>query len=146
MHEFTLGGAWFRWSAFDTASRTLASASMGFGAVSGLLIGMAAKPVNTRFGFDVTPYTSVLALCGIAAAVLSAWLWHRFSLRLDEMFNRVQNWTLGMAGAWTCAACTIWSVLAASKLAVPMPSGAPALLFAGTTLVFWFVAVRKWAY
>lgn len=146
MHEFTLGGAWFRWRTFDTTSRTLAIAGMGLGAVAGLLIGMAAKPVNSRFGFDVTPHTTVLAVFGIVAAMLAAWLWHRFSLRQDEMFNHVQNWTLGMAGAWTCVASTVWSVLATASLAMPMPSTAPAMLFAGTTLAFWFVAVRKWAY
>lgn len=146
MLEFTLGGAWFRWSRLDTASRRLAIASMCLAAIAGHLIGMAAKPVNARFGFDVTPHTTVLAVAGIAMAVLSAWLWYRFSLRQDEMFNRVQNWAIGMSGAWTCVVLTVWSVLASVSLAMPMPSAAPAMLFAGTLLIFWFVAVRKWAY
>jgi len=146
MLEFTLGGAWFRWRSLDTASRRLAIASMCLAPIAGHLIGMAAKPINARFGFDVTPYTTVLAVVGIAMAVLSAWLWYRFSLRQDEMFNRVQSWTLGMSGAWTCVVLTVWSVLASVSLAMPVPSAAPAMLFAGALLIFWFVAVRKWAY
>ncbi|HEX8485368.1 hypothetical protein [Sphingomonas sp.] len=145
MLEFTMGGAWFRWSAFDKRSKALATASMSLGAISGLLIGMAVKPVNTRLQFDVAQHVPALAFAGLAAAALATWLWHSFSLLQDEMFNRVQKWTLGMAGAWTCALSGIWAILAASSLTAPMPSAAPALLFAATTFVLWFVAVRKWA-
>ena len=145
MHEFTLGGAWFRWSAFDKASRLLAAYAMGFGAIAGLLIGMSAKPRNDRFGFDVTAIAPSLALIGVIVAALAAWLWHRFSLRQDEMFNQVQNWTLGMAGAWTCVTCAAWNVMTISSLAEIMPATAPPFLFAGATLAFWIVGVRKWA-
>lgn len=146
MYEFTHGGAWFRWSSFDRASRMLAIATTVSSGVAGTLFGMVAKPVNTRFGFDVTPHTTLLAILGIIASVLAAWLWYCFSIRQDELFNRVQNWTLGMSGVAACAASTIWRVLGAASLVMPMPSGAPAILFAGASIVFWFSATRKWVY
>ncbi|MBX9859198.1 MAG: hypothetical protein K2Y20_06355 [Sphingomonas sp.] len=146
MYEFTHGGAWFRWSALDRTSKMLATATIASNAVAGILIGMAAKPVSTRFGFDVTQYTAVLALLGVMAAVVTAWFWYRFSVRQDEMFNRLQNWTLGVSGVAACAASTIWSVLATASLVMPMPSFAPIDLFAGANFIFWFIAMRKWVY
>ncbi|HEV2746996.1 MAG TPA: hypothetical protein VGW34_06820 [Allosphingosinicella sp.] len=145
MYEFTFGGAWFRWNAFDRKSRLLAAASLALGAIAGALFGMALKPVNHRYGFDVTAHAPILAVAGIAASLLAAWLWYSFSLRRDEMFNRVQNWALGMAGAWTCVIATLWHILERVALASPLTVPAVALLFAVSTGLFWFVAVRRWA-
>src|SRR3546814_7819825 len=50
-----------------------------------------------------------LAILITFCAIISALLWMRFSARQDEMFNRVQNWSIGMAGAWTAAATLVWT-------------------------------------
>jgi hypothetical protein len=115
-----------------------------FGALAGLLCGVALKPAN-RIGLHFPGQEVPLALSGIVAAALSAWLWHRFSLRQDEMFNRVQNWAIGMGGAWTCGIATAWMILAKVSVVPPVLISVIAPMFAVTTAAFWLYAARKWA-
>lgn len=144
MFETTLGGTWFRWAALDRQSRTLAGLSFGLAAVAGAMFGVVMKPVEQQFGLEIAPLRPVLAPIGVAFALASAWLWFLFSKRQDEMFKRVQNWAIGMAGAWTCATVGFWVVLARTQYLPPVSAGAVALCFAGATGVFWLLAVRKW--
>lgn len=146
MFEFTLGGAAFRWSALDRRSKLLAGASFATAALAGGAGGIVAKPINPRFGYDLTAHVVPLALLCVAAALASAWLWYKFSRRQDEMFNHVQNWTLGMSGAWTCVLATTWMLLAKAALLPPISGPAIASVFALLACLFWFVAVRRWAF
>ncbi len=144
MFEFTMGGAWFRWSALDHRSRWFAGTSFMFAALAGLLCGVALTPA-TRIGWNFSGYELPLALAGISAAAVSSWLWYKFSLRQDEMFNRVQNWALGMAGAWTCGISTAWMILAKVSVVPAVSVLAIAPMFAMASGAFWLYGARKWA-
>ena len=158
MYEFTMGGWWFRWSALDNVSRRLAGESIALAFVASLPLGLAFGRYAYILGqcagsedwspcanaeVSLAPLLAVLAImCGIASGLL----WARFSARQDEMFNRVQNWALGMGGAWTGAAIALWATLALGGLAPSLTLAAGALLFVALTAVFWWIAVRRWAY
>ena len=159
MYEFTMGGWWFRWSALDTAARRLAGASMALAFVAtfpvSLSLGRLAYTVGECVGSGdwhrcadaTTPALSpFLAVLGTVCGIVSGILWARFSKRQDEMFNRVQNWALGAAGAWTGAAMMVCSILALGGLLPEVPLWSGALLYVLLLLVFWWVAVRRWAY
>lgn len=80
----------------------------------------------------------------VAAGLASGLVWAAFSKRQDEMFNRIQNWALGVAGAWTCAATLVWSMLSWGGILPMLQLWAAALLFVHLLLIFWFVAVWRW--
>ena len=158
MFEFTMGGWWFRWDKLDRPSRRLAGLSMLFALLGGLPLGFGAWELGyahgrcagagdwqpcAELGLTVPPLLAVIAA---VCAVLSAIFWARLSARQDEMFNRVQNWSLGMGGAWTGAAVLFWSILALGGVVPWVPVWTAGLLFVGLSTVFWFVAVRRWAY
>jgi hypothetical protein len=159
MYEFTMGGWWFRWSALDMASRRLAAASMAFALVAtfpvSLSLGRLAYTIGQCVGSGdwslcaaatTRELSPLLAVLGTVSAIVSGILWWRFSKRQDEMFNRVQNWALGTAGAWTGGAIMIWSILALGGLLPEAPLWSGALLYVLLLFVFWWVAVRRWAY
>jgi len=145
MFEFTHGGAGFRWSTLDRASKRLAGASFACAAVAGGAAGFMAQPVNNSFGLDVSSLTTPLACLFAAAALLAAVLWYRFSLRQDEMFNRVQSWALGMGGAWTCLIATGWMLLAKGNIFPPISTASVSTMFIIMVCAFWLIAARKWA-
>jgi hypothetical protein len=158
MYEFTMGGWWFRWSALDKTSRQLASGSFAFSLLASIPLYIAIIPYASAAGrcagsgeasrcANLAPSLSPwLALLGVACAIVSSVLWSRFSKRQDEMFNRVQNWALGMAGAWTGAAMAAWAMLELGGLVPAVSLWAGALAFVALLMVFWWVAVRRWAY
>lgn len=164
MYEFTHAGLWLKWNALDRRSKWLAGLSLASsGAASiplAIVAGVAAYDWGYRLGHrlagghDAPPAAAQstaialapsLAWLTVALGIVSALLWWRFSLRQDEMFNRVQNWALGMGGAWTCAILTCWSVLALVGAAPPVtPLSIIILVWAGL-VGFWLAAVRRWA-
>lgn len=145
MYELKYRGLWFRWHSFDAQSRRLASISMICGAASGGFAGLAAKPYNDRWGFDLTAYNGPLIAMTLITAILAATFWTLFSRRQDELFNRAQNWAMGMAGAWTCIATGLWWAIAEAHIAPAMPTGALILSFLVLMTSFWLLAIRRWA-
>ncbi|MBB4153169.1 hypothetical protein GGQ80_001057 [Sphingomonas jinjuensis] len=163
MYEFTMGGAWFKWSLLDAASKRLAAGSFAAATIAAVPLGIYVSNIGHAVGYRLgaaaagAPVERAPASAMLAGAepwmawitlifgIVSAVLWWRFSRRQDEMFNRVQNWALGMGGGWTMAACFVWIALASAG-AVAMPSTiAIAALFYVLLFAFWFVAVKRWA-
>ena len=156
MYEFTHGGFWVRWSSLDRPARRLLVASLAAVLIGLVPLGRWLDQMSYRAGYLVgsggipapgpaptlAPWTIVwLVAFWIAAGIL----WWRFSRRQDEMFNRVQNWTLAMSSAITAATLVIWSLFAMTGAVGPV-AALPALgLYLGLVLAFWFVAYRRWA-
>lgn len=150
MIEFTLGGAWFRWSALDRPSKWLAGLSCLGAFLAPVPIGrifgavFAGDPLllnQVEFGF----FKSLAVFWALGFGALSAVLWWRFSLRQDEMFNRIQNWTIGTASALTMALLVIWAILESTGAAPPVSIKATLVIYLAALTGFWFVAVRRWA-
>lgn len=153
MYEFSYKGAGFNWSALDATSKglftgSLAAAAVGFAPLYGSFERLGAELHEYMHDVplrqpppDLAP---AAALFAIALFALSAWLWWRFSLRQDELFNRVQNWSIGMAGGTFSATLVVWQILGRAEL-VPVMSVWPIMvLMALLYTMFWFVAVRRW--
>jgi hypothetical protein len=155
MYEFTLGGSWFRWSLLDRTSKRLAAASFAAATVAMVPLGAASWSIGYQLGkhagsgsrepfrlaFTAEPWAVALLL---GFTILSGIFWWRFSLRQDELFNRVQNLALGMGGAWSGALLTCWAVLDLGNLAPPVAPAAIIAIFFLLVCVFWFVGVRRW--
>lgn len=156
MYEFTMGGMWFRWRLLDRTSKRLAAFSLTAAMISAIPIGIIAGEAAYGIGYWVGSsgtwrevanpiFAAWMAWVVIGFGVLSAILWWRFSLRQDEMFNRVQNWALGMAGGWSMAGLSIWAMLDyAGIVPAPSPMAYLAIVYV-LTAVFWMVAVKRWA-
>lgn len=156
MYEITIKGLWVRWSELDTPSKRL-FASSNVAAVAAIL---PVLPIigshGYRLGYVVgsggkaapgsPPELSAAgAWWMVAAGVLSAVLWWRMSVRQDELFNRIQNWSLGMAGAWSMALLCVWTTLAAARVLPPIAPGAVFVSVLVLITAFWLHAVRRWA-
>ena len=155
MYEFTHGGSWFRWSLLDKTSKRLAAGS--FAALTVAMVPAATATWSMAYQLGkhagsgsreplavavaVEPWAAALVL---GFSVVSGLFWWRFSLRQDELFNRVQNRALGMGGAWTGALLTCWAVLDLGNLAAPVAPAAIIGVFALLVCIFWFVGVRRW--
>lgn len=155
MVEISHGGFWFKWSSLDQTGKRLAATSI----VAAALSATAIVPVAYRLGHDlgrstakgqtvhspasfIEPYAVIAALTFM---VLSGVCWWRSSLRQDEMFNRVQNWAIGMGGGWMVAVLAPWSLLALADLVEPPSALTIFLVCIGLPSLFWLVAVRRWA-
>ena len=161
MFEFTHGGLWFKWDALDPASKRLAGWSMAAAAVGGGALGImfagysdnpfyrlgywAASGRSAASGVHHLLPPAWTSGVGFLMLLLSAVLWWRFSLRQDEMFNRVQNWALGMSGAVTSAVLAGWALLSLGGLLPPVTPLPLILGFWSAMAIFWLVAVRRWA-
>ena len=156
MYEFTHAGFWVRWSSLDRPARRLLVASIA-ATVVGLIPSLRwLAETSYRAGYlagsggiaapGPDPMLTPLAIWWLVACwAVAGVLWWRFSLRQDEMFNRVQNWTLAMSGAITSALLVTWSLFAMTGAIGPV-AALPALgLYLGLVLIFWFVAYRRWA-
>jgi hypothetical protein len=163
MYEMTKKGAWFRWSALDRTEKRLLLASCLLAAPAGAVAGLAGGDFWYKLGYwmgsagrwpseasgyadNINPgplaaFTLFAALC----ALLSALLWWRFSLRQDEMFNRVQNHALGHGSAWTVGALALWWTLYLGGILPPAPAGLFVLLGVLLISLFWLAAARRWA-
>ena len=155
MVEITYGGLWFRWSALDRTDKWLAGGSCIASGMAALPLGLAIGHWAHHFGLHlgshdkVTSGTLVLsplsAAASIALITLSAILWWRFSMRQDELFNRMQNWALGMGAAWMLAGLFFWAILASANIVTPPYPLTIVVLVIALVPAFWFVAVRRWA-
>lgn len=143
MYEFTMGGAWFKWSALDPVSKRLAGQSMAAAGVAAIPIGIS---IGEKLAHgEVIPAQPWMAWVFLLGAAISAYYWWRFSLRQDEMFNLVQNWTFGMAGGWTMGGVIVWFTLHLAGVAPAPDIVAILTAFYAAVLGFWFTAVRRWA-
>lgn len=162
MYEITQKGAWFKWSALDGVEKKLVALSLVASLPPGFVTGLAVGEHAFRAGFrlasgGVEPRPShfgelaaellipPVVLAALACAIVSAVAWWRFSLRQDELFNRIQNRALGHSAAWGAAAAGIWWFLALAGLVGAFPLGWFLLLVLGLVYYFWFSSVRRWA-
>lgn len=155
MVEITQGGFWIKWSSLDQTGKRFAAVSF----VAAALSGAAIAPVAHRLGHDLgrsaakgqtvhSPANfieSYAVIAALAFMVVSGICWWRFSLRQDEMFNRVQNWAIGMGGGWMVAVLAPWSLLALAELVEPPSALTIFLVCIGLPSLFWLIAVRRWA-
>lgn len=154
MYEFTHQGWWFKWSLLDKVSKRLAAVSL-------VAAGLAVTPATVDLSLQSDHVGKILgsgrgSLSEMALQPWEAWwlvgfgivsglFWWRFSLRQDEMFNRVQNWSLGMSGAWTSTLASMWGVLAFGDVVPALPMLAVFGIFYVALVGFWTIAVRRWA-
>lgn len=156
MYEFTRKGLWFRWSALDRRGKVLVGSSLLCSLLSAAALARPLGRTGYRVGrmlgsggrepvlapFVLQPWMTWWVLAFGTASIL---LWWRFSRTQNEMFNRVQNWALGMGAAWTAAALAVWAVLAKARVVPPVDPW-PLIGFGSLAIVaFWVVAVRRWA-
>lgn len=162
MVEITHGGTWLKWSSLDRRDKWLAglsiAASLPSGFVAGIMLGGAAHRIGQLLGgdgfeapadtvqrmVDSAAYRSA-AMVALALAIVSALAWWRFSLRQDELFNRIQNYAMGRAGGWSMGIAVGWWFLQLAGLAGAFPLGAFLLALMLLLLGFWFHGVRRWA-
>jgi hypothetical protein len=160
MYEFTHKGLWFNWSALDRKDKRLAGISLGASAVGGALLGIGSTDGAYGLGYRLGSGGKAPPSAGIAEAFGPAfsWLfvasavalslglifWWLFSRRQDEMFNRVQNYAVGLSCTLTMALGMMWAV-AAMGGAVPAPSFMILAIFDLIALtILWMHAVKKW--
>lgn len=156
MYEITHKGWWFRWSALDAPSRWLMAgftlavvlAMLSMTSLAAILTGAPGFYFG-RLGRSLPGFTPELAAwqawwilgCTIASCVF----WWRLSVRQDELFNRIQNWSFGMAGAWTVAIFGALGILSAASITRPEEPWGVIALFCLLFTGFWLYAVRRWA-
>lgn len=157
MFEFAMGGLWFRWEALDHTGKRLLGSSLVAACLASVPLGWSVSQAAYRYGYAIgsgqpahfaVPAISMspfLACWCVSLTILSGILWWRFSLRQDEMFNRVQNWSIGQASSWTMALVATWQVLAFGGVAPPVSVWLVLLAFSAAVTGFWMVAVRRWA-
>lgn len=158
MVDITHGGWWFRWSTLNRTDKWWAGASIGTLMLAALPIGimigsaahecgwhLASARANISASIPFGPFAHFVVVACILLSVVSAFCWWQFSLRQDEMFNRLQNWALGMAGGWLLALLLAWSLLTLTDMVEPPSALALFVLCLGLPSIFWFVAVRRWA-
>jgi hypothetical protein len=162
MYEITHKGAWFKWSTLDATDKKLAGLSLAAIVPPSFLLGLVAGAYGVRLGYwfgsggkampqahlddlisGMTPPSAVLG--ALACVIVSALAWWRFSLRQDEMFNRIQNHALGHGCGWTVAALALWWFLENAGLVPALPVTAWLVLALLLVCGFWFRAVRRWA-
>ncbi len=151
-----MGGLWFRWSALDRTSKWLAGSSLVASGLAAIPAGRLAyqsgygigRRVGSGAGQLVVPNAPIDAWAAwwmLGCAALSGLLWWAMSRRQDEMFNRVQNWALGMSSCWAMTSLVIWSVLASAGSVAPVSIPAILLFYVVAFMGFWFVAIKRWA-
>ena len=162
MVEITHGGTWFKWDSLDRRDKWLAglsiAASIPSGIVAGFMLGDAIHrtvyllsaddleaPANTVQRLVESAAYRSAAMAALALAIVSALAWWRFSLRQDELFNRIQNYAMGRAGGWSMGIAVGWWFLQLAGLAGAFPLGAFLLAMMLLLLGFWFHGVRRWA-
>jgi len=162
MAEITHKGAWIQWDSLDARDKRLFAISMvatiPFGMVIGIPVGEWAYQLGHYLSSDGAPadtrhYAELVesaayrygVLAALICAAISAVAWWRFSIHQDELFNRIQNYAIGRAGAWSVAGATAWWMLALGGWTGPLLAGPFVLASFALLLAFWFYAVHKWA-
>lgn len=160
MVELTHGGTWINWDTLSKRDRNWALLSFTTAMLAALPLGVGLGDWGYRLGFSAgsggreppqghSPILSadVFAYAMLTAAVLaviSALAWWRFSRNQDEMFNKIQNYAIGMAGGWTLALASLWWLLSLGGWIEPLSLTAVVVFGYALVLLFWFRAVRRW--
>jgi hypothetical protein len=162
MYEITHKGAWFKWGALDHGEKRLVLISALAAIPPGILGGLWLKPFTHSLGFWLgsegrVPRTSgldrlfpgdrldIFVAFVILCSLVSGIAWWRFSLRQDELFNRVQNEAIGRGGAWCLAAAATWWMLSIPGWVGAFPLGGLVILGLFLVIAFWFRAAARWA-
>jgi hypothetical protein len=159
MVEITHGGAWFKWSSMNRRDRfwfVLSTAAMMPASVmSGIAVGRFTYRIGYWLGSGkhgpdgLRPLVesdghSYAAIAACLLLLVGFFGWWRFSVAQDEMFNRLQNYALGRAGAWMLAIAAAWWMLSLGGWIEELPLVAIVNGGLFLTLGFWIHAVRKW--
>ena len=162
MVEITHGGTWMKWSGLSARDRNWAILSFVTSGLSALPLGLVAgawgyglgyrlgsgghEPVDNHYAELLTTgwFANVMLLSAVLA-VISAFAWWQFSRNQDEMFNRIQNYALGVGAAWTFAVAVVWWILSLGGWVGELPLTAFVVLGWVLIMVLWFRAVRRWA-
>lgn len=162
MVELSYGGAWFKWSSLGPRDKKLALISTVSSCLAvlpiALMVGDWAFGIGFRAGSggQQPPVTSLgafidagglrwIVVVSFLLAVVSGITWWQFSKNQDEMFNRIQNFAIGQAAAWTFAATFVCWLLELGGWVEPIPLAAIVAMGFVLILGFWFYAVRRWA-
>ncbi len=158
MVEITHGGTWFKWSSMDGRDRLWFVLSTVTVMPAAFITGAGAGRWSYRLGYRHASgrdgpdrFGPLIESDGFRYAAIAAFLlllvslfaWWRFSVRQDELFNRIQNYALGHAGAWTLVIAAAWWVLSLGGWVGTLPLGIVVTGGLALTLAFWFYAVRK---
>jgi hypothetical protein len=162
MVEITHKGTWVKWSSLDARDKGWFVLSMAAALPFGLILAVPAGEWAYQLGHhlrsdgappDMRHFAAIVGsdvfryavIAGLICGTVSAAAWWRFSIRQDEMFNRIQNYALGQTGAWSLAGATAWWVLSLGGWTGPFLPGP--FLAASLVLLcaFWFYAVARWA-
>jgi hypothetical protein len=141
MLELTHAGMWVKWSGLPARDRYWAICSVACAAL-GLLPVVLQPWITAQFGG--AGFAKVMAGAAMLMAV-SALAWWQFSRRQDEMFNRIQNFAIGRAGAGSLAAAFLWWMLSIGGWVQPLPMSVLIEIAAVLYLAHWIYAVRRWA-
>jgi hypothetical protein len=162
MVELTHGGTWIKWSGLSARDRNWAILSFVASGLSALPLGLAAGDWGYRVGYQLgsgqaapadnhyadmlaTDWFPYLMLASAIFAIVSGFAWWQFSRNQDEMFNRIQNYALGVGAAWTFAIAVVWWILSIGGWVGELPLTAFVVLGWLLIMVLWFRAVRRWA-
>jgi hypothetical protein len=162
MYEITHKGAWFKWGALDGTEKRLVLVSALAAIPPGILGGLWLRPYTQGLGSRLgsgggSPKISgldrlfpgerldIFVAFVILCALVSGIAWWRFSLRQDELFNRVQNEAIGRGAAWSLAAAALWWMLSIPGWVGPLPLGGLVIFGLFLVIAFWFRAAARWA-
>ena len=158
MVEITHKGLWVKWSSMDSGDRFWFVVSMLAATPLILVAGIAVGRWSYRLGYyhgagkhGPDPLAPVMlseafrygVIAAFVLGLISGFAWWRFSLRQDELFNRIQNDALGRTGAWSLAAALAWWTLAIGGWVGPFPLDLFVVGSLALSLVFWLAAVRR---
>lgn len=161
MVELTFGGAWLKWDSLTRQDRNWALLSLATSTLAAIPTAVICGDWAYKLGFRAgsggrdAPDTGVsrllasdlfayATLTSVVLTIVSGLAWWRLSRNQDEMFNRIQNYAIGQAGAWTFSAAFVWWLLALGGWAGPLPLAGLVALGTALLLAFWFQAVRRW--
>ena len=160
MYEITHKGAWFKWGALDRTEKALVVVTALTAIPPGFLLGRSER-LSYRIGYflgngewpqaarqpAVLPdaWLGPVTLFTIACAIVCGLAWWRFSLRQDEMFNRVQNEAIGRGSAWALAVAALWWMLTVPGWVAPLPVSFFLTVALFLMIAFWFRAASRWA-
>jgi hypothetical protein len=153
MYEMTHKGAWFKWQAFNRDEKRLAAIALIGSGIAGAVLGVHLAISGILPNFDPeplarlrsSPWDDVGAALAIFGTLMSAFAWWRLSIRQDELFNRVQNYAIGVTGAVAMAIVFIWWLMTIPGWVGPLPLGWFVLLLSAMLFVAQALAVRRWA-
>ena len=159
MVEITHGGTWFKWSSMDPRDRLRFVLSQLAIIPAAVVVAIYFSRYAYQLGYrqgsggkegpdllgpwvesGLFRYGVILSFVLLVVSLFASW---RFSLRQDELFNRIQNYALGRACAATITLASGWWILSLGGWVEPLPLGAIVVAGYGLIIGFWLYAVRQ---